>query len=47
VVTDLDGLNKSLACKSIKECLNSRVWDACFANQTFRYYDFFALRGNK
>jgi hypothetical protein len=47
VLTDLDGVNKSLACKSIKEFPNSRAWDKCFANQTFGYYDFFALRTNK
>jgi len=47
VLTDLGGVNKSLACKSIKEFPNSRAWDKCFANQTFGYYDFFALRANK
>ena len=35
VVIDLDEVNNSLACKSIKDCPNSKVWDACFVNQTF------------
>lgn len=47
VVTDLDEVNKSLACASIKDCPNSRVWDACLVNQTFGYYDFFTLRANE
>ena len=47
VVADLDGVNKSLTYKSIKSCFQSTEWDACFANQTFGYYDLYALRADK
>ena len=44
LVTDLDGVNSALTQKSIKSCFEKVDWDACFATQTFGYYDLYALR---
>jgi len=45
VVADLDGMNRALTKKCIKSTFASDVqWDAAFANQSFGYYDLYALR---
>lgn len=44
VVADLDGMNRNLNSNSIKSCFERDGWDAVVANQTFGYYDVFALR---
>ncbi len=45
IVADMDGMNRAISESAIQKTLNSnKDWDACFANQTFGYYDVFALR---
>lgn len=44
VVADMDGMNPSLRYSSASKIVNIPSWDACFANQTFGYYDILALR---
>jgi hypothetical protein len=45
IVADLDGVNMKLNAKSVESCWDMKVkWDACFANQSGKYYDIFALR---
>ena len=44
-VADLDGMNSKISSRKIRRAIsNSSDWDACFANQTFGYYDLYALR---
>lgn len=44
-VADLDGMNLKLTRKGIRSCFTTGInWDAVMANQTFGYYDIFALR---
>lgn len=44
-VADLDGMNFKLSQKGVKTCLESDVeWDGIMANQSFGYYDIYALR---
>jgi hypothetical protein len=46
-VADLDGMNMNLTRKGIETCFTQNLhWDAIMANQTFGYYDIFALRSN-
>jgi hypothetical protein len=42
-VVDLDGMNSNLTIRSIESCFERSNWDACFANQTFGFYDLYAL----
>lgn len=45
VVADLDGMNSAINSRKIEGSIkNSLKWDACFSNQTFGYYDLYALR---
>lgn len=45
VVCDLDGMNSAINSRKIGAILDkSARWDACFATQTFGYYDLYALR---
>ena len=45
VVADLDGMNSQITSRKIARSLStSSRWDACFATQTFGYYDLYALR---
>lgn len=44
VVADLDGVNSQLTRKAIESCWQRNDWDVCTANQTFNYYDIYALR---
>jgi hypothetical protein len=45
VVADLDGMNSAISSKKILRAIeNSNSWDVCFSNQTFGYYDLYALR---
>ncbi len=44
VVSDFNQLNKKLTKEAIETCFQRSDWDACFANQTGRYYDIWALR---
>lgn len=43
-VADFNGLNSKLTRESINSCFEIETWDACFANQSGRYYDIWALR---
>ena len=44
-VADLDGMNLRLTKKGIRSCFTTAIdWDGVMANQTFGYYDIFALR---
>ncbi len=46
-VADLDGMNLKLTRKGIRSCFTTEInWDGVMANQTFGYYDIFALRSN-
>lgn len=45
IVADLDGMNSAITPKKITSSIRkSSRWDACFSNQTFGYYDLYALR---
>lgn len=45
LVADLDKVNSKLSRKSVVSCFANKLnWDACFANQSFGYYDLYALR---
>jgi len=44
IVADLNNLNNLISEKSIASCFERSDWDACFANQTKKYYDIWALR---
>lgn len=45
VVCDWDGINKAVKSQSLKKIFrNETVWSMCSANQTFGYYDIYALR---
>ena len=45
LVVDLDRVNSKLSRKAVNSCFSTnQVWDACFANQRFGYYDLYALR---
>ncbi|CAN2170525.1 hypothetical protein MCEGKSH29_00044 [Candidatus Nanopelagicaceae bacterium] len=45
MVADLDKVNSKLSRKSVVSCFTTKInWDACFANQSFGYYDLYALR---
>jgi hypothetical protein len=44
VIADFNGLNNLLSSDSVESCFKRDDWDACFANQTKRYYDIWALR---
>lgn len=43
-VADFNGLNDKLKAEGIESCFMRSDWDACFANQSGRYYDIWALR---
>ena len=44
VVVDFNGLNNLISKESIASCFRRDDWDVCFANQTKKYYDIWALR---
>lgn len=44
VVVDFNGLNNLISEDSIISCFRRNDWDVCFANQTKKYYDIWALR---
>lgn len=45
VVADLDGMNSAISSMRMNRAIkNSNNWDVCFSNQTFGYYDLYALR---
>jgi hypothetical protein len=45
MVADLDNVNSKLSRKSVVSCFTTNlIWDACFSNQSFGYYDLYALR---
>ena len=44
VVADFNRLNNKLTSKAFASCFQRYDWDACFANQSGRYYDVWALR---
>ncbi len=45
IVADLDGMNSKISTRKIREALSKSLdWDVCFANQSFGYYDLYALR---
>jgi len=45
VVADLDGMNSAISSIRMNKAINnSNNWDVCFSNQTFGYYDLYALR---
>jgi hypothetical protein len=43
-IADFNQLNDRLSFESVKSCFERFDWDACFANQSGRYYDIWALR---
>lgn len=43
-ISDFNGLNKKLTRDAVASCFEVNNWDACFANQSGRYYDIWALR---
>jgi hypothetical protein len=43
-VSDFNRLNSRLSVVGIRSCFENPIWDACFANQSGRYYDVWALR---
>ena len=43
-VSDFNRLNSKLSVEGIRSCFQNPMWDACFANQSGRYYDVWALR---
>jgi hypothetical protein len=47
VVADLDGMNNAFTHNSFASCFKTGVnWSACFANQSYGYYDLYALRAS-
>ena len=44
VMADMDGVNRSLKSSIVDTIWDFSGWDAVFANQSFRYYDIWALR---
>lgn len=45
MVVDLDNVISKLSRRSVASCFTTNLnWDACFANQSFGYYDLYALR---
>jgi glycosyltransferase involved in cell wall biosynthesis len=44
VVADLDGMNSALNKKAVDSCFENNDWGVITANQTFGYYDIYALR---
>lgn len=44
VVADLDGMNSALNKKAVDSCFKNDNWEVITANQTFGYYDIYALR---
>lgn len=43
-ISDFNGLNSKLTRDAVASCFDVENWDACFANQSGRYYDIWALR---
>jgi hypothetical protein len=43
-ISDFNGLNNKLTDDAVSSCFQMENWDACFANQSGRYYDIWALR---
>ncbi len=43
-VSDFNRLNSKLSIAGIRSCFKNPIWDGCFANQSGRYYDVWALR---
>lgn len=43
-ISDFNGLNNKLTQDAVASCFEIENWDACFANQSGRYYDIWALR---
>lgn len=46
IVADFNNLNSLVSKEAIATCFERVDWDACFANQTKKYYDIWALRHN-
>jgi hypothetical protein len=47
IVADMDGMNRAISESAILDTLcSNKDWDGCFANQSFGYYDVFALRAS-
>jgi hypothetical protein len=47
IVADMDGMNRAISESAILNTLcSNKDWDGCFANQSFGYYDVFALRAS-
>jgi hypothetical protein len=46
IVADFNNLNSLVSKEAIATCFERVGWDACFANQTKKYYDIWALRHN-
>ncbi len=44
VMADMDGVNRSLNSSIVDTIWDFSGWDAVFANQSFKYYDIWALR---
>lgn len=45
LIADLDGVNKLLNIQAIESCWETnKNWDVITANQTYKYYDIYALR---
>lgn len=44
IVADLDGMNGALNYEAVRSCFTRLDWDCCLSNQTWGYYDIFALR---
>jgi hypothetical protein len=44
LVLDLDGINTELTSESLISVFSRDDWDGCFANNSYRYYDLWALR---
>jgi len=44
VIADFNGLNNLINLDSVASCFERSDWDACFANQSKKYYDIWALR---
>jgi hypothetical protein len=44
VIADFNGLNNLINKDSVASCFVRSDWDACFANQSKKYYDIWALR---
>ena len=46
IVADFNNLNSLVTKEAIATCFKRNDWDACFANQSRKYYDIWALRHN-